>query len=257
LNATTERPAPKYLTYATNMWRLTIPDVVVPIFPARHEFEEDGTRGSLSATPPGIDTIEIEEILLNLRTERDVEFELHSNNIEVARCQVSSTEPYAFVSRIGCRFFQYETESSATTLVDLEEADSELGAEYQQVIDDLRNGSREILARELIEMLRICQENPEETEIKLFSLQSMARFLIEQKEFEDPIAGPGPNGIMQAEWHIVGDGLLVMAFSEDNQIHCVVQTDADSQGEMLYRSVQLSEKEALEEFGYLVPLRQA
>ena len=257
MNATTERPVPKYLTYSTNMWRLTFPDVMVPILPSRHEFEEAETRASRSATPLGIYVMEIEVYPFNLQRERDLDLELTMNNIEIARSQDSGTEPFDFENLTGCRFIQYGTESNATILVDLRDTVSEFDPDRQQVIDDLRNGGREILAEELIEMLRICKEDPEEPEIKLFSLQAMARFLIEQKEFEDPIAGPGPNGIMQAEWHIVGDGLLVMAFLEYNRIQCVVQTDADSQGEMLYRSVQLSDKEALEEFGYLVPLRQA
>ena len=239
------------------MWRLTIPDVVVPMLPARHEFEEDETRGSLSATPLSIDMMEIEEFLLNIRTERYSNFDSYRNNIEFARCQDSGTDLQSDFNRMRYRFFQHESDSSTVILVDLEEAEPEFDEEYEQVINELRRGGREILAEELVEMLRNSQEDPEETEIKLFSLQGMARFLIEQEKFENPIVGAGPIGIMQAEWHIVGDGLLVMAFLEDNQIHCVVQTDDDSQGEMLYRSVQLSKNEALEEFGYLVPLREA
>ena len=256
MNATSERTAPESPTFLTNEWRLIVPDVVMPILPGLNEFEEAETRGSLSATPTSID-MKIEGFLLNLRRERNLEFDPSSSSIEVVICQVSGTEPCAFENPLlGCRFFRYGTESSATILIDLEETEPEFEPEYQQVIDDLRSSGREILAEDLVEMLRICQEDPEEPEIKLFSLQSMARFLIDQGEFEDPIAGPGPDGIMQAEWHIVGDGLLVMAFLEENQIHCVVQTDADPRGKMLYKSVQLPEKEALEEFRYLVPLRQ-
>ena len=256
MNTTSERSAPEYMTYFTRMGRLSFPDVVMLILPARHEFEESEAKPSMSATPPKIEIMEIEDFQFNLRTDRGVDSQMYLKNIEVARFQDSGTEPYGSESLMGCRFFQYETESSATILVDLEKVEYEFDPEYQQVIDDLRSGGREILANELIDMLRICQGDPEEPDIKLFSLQSMARFLIAQRKFEDPIAGPGPDGIMQVEWHIVGNGLLVMAFLEESQIHCVVQTDADSQGKMLYKSVQLPEKEALEEFGYLVPLRQ-
>ena len=155
------------------------------------------------------------------------------------------------------RALQREPEPRAASLVGVEEAEPEFGAEYQQVIDGLRNGGREALAGELIEMLRNCREDPEEAESKLPSLRNMARLLIERSELEDPIAGPSPDGVMQAEWRIAGDGLLVMAFLEDDVIHCVVQADADAQGGPLYRSERLSEKEALEEFGHLVPLRKS
>ena len=166
---------------------------------------------------------------------------------------------HAGFDQTKCRFFQYDIEPSITILVDTWEADdaveAEFDAEYQEVIDDLRAGGREIPAEDLIEMLRNIQEDPEEPPINLFSLQAMARFLINHRKFDDPIIGPDPIGIMQAEWHIVGDGLLVMAFLDDNQIHCVAQADATPQNEALNRNVQLTENQAIEEFGHLVPLR--
>ena len=130
----------------------------------------------------------------------------------------------------------------------------EFGAEYQSVIDDLRAAGREIPAEDLIEMLLNIQEDPEESEINLFSLQAMARFLVRHKKLADPVIGPDPTGMMQAEWHIIGDGLLVMAFLENDQIHCVAQSDATPQARPLNRSVQLPENQAIEEFGHLVPL---
>ena len=85
--------------------------------------------------------------------------------------------------------------------------------------------------------------------------RAMARFLIKQQEFADPIVGPDPYGIMQIEWHIIGNGLLVMAFLKGGQVHCVAQADASPQGNQLNVSVQLAEDQAVEEFGHLVPLR--
>ena len=133
--------------------------------------------------------------------------------------------------------------------------EAEFDAGYRQVIDDLRTRGREIPAEDLIEMLRDIREDPEEPEIRLLSLQAMARFLIRHGKFGDPIIGPDPIGIMQAEWHIIGDGLLVMAFLENDQIHCVAQADATPQSEALNKNVQLTENQAIKEFGYLVPLR--
>ena len=116
------------------------------------------------------------------------------------------------------RFYEYGTGSSAAEIVlvdDLSErnpTDTEFDSEYQRVIDELRDGGRELAANELIAILRNSQEDPEEPEVKLFSLQSMARFLVSNGEFNDPIIGPDPIGIMQIEWHINGNGLLVLAF---------------------------------------------
>ena len=132
----------------------------------------------------------------------------------------------------------------------------DIESEFPRVIDSLRNGGRDALAEELIEMLRNIQENPAEAGIKLLSLRNMARLLIEQSEFEDPIVGPRSDGIMQAEWRIDGDGLLVMAFLEDNRIHCVLQTLGNSLSPPIYKSRQLSKKDALEQFGIIVPLRE-
>ncbi len=161
------------------------------------------------------------------------------------------------------RFFLQDTMPSETTdtviLVDSGDTegafDTGYAPEYQEVINDLQNGGREILADELFEMLRSAQEDPEEPEIKLFSLQAMARFLIREKQYDNPIFGADPRGLMQIEWHIDGHGLLVMAFVEEELIHCVAQADATPKSELLNKSVLLTENQAVEEFGYLVPLR--
>ena len=171
----------------------------------------------------------------------------------------SALDLHAGPDHFECRFFEYSSESSTSILVDytdpVEVRESDFDPEYQQVVDELQSGGREIPAEDLIEMLRNIRDDPEEPGIKLFSLQAMARFLIKHRKFDDPIIGPDPISIMQVEWHIVGDGLLVMAFLDDNQIHCVAQADATPKNEALNRSVQLTENQAIEEFGHLVPLR--
>ena len=157
------------------------------------------------------------------------------------------------------RFFRYATNTgdSETLLADIGEVvhESEVDPQYQQVVDDLRSGGRELLASEVIEMLRASREDPDDTDIQLFSLQAMARLLLRHQNFADPVTGPDPYGIMQIEWHITGNGLLVMAFIEGGQVHCVVQADASPQRDRLNVSVQLSEEQAVREFGHLVPLR--
>ena len=162
------------------------------------------------------------------------------------------------VRHIQVRYFHYET-SGPVILVDeydvVDSPEEDLDPEYQQVVEELRSGGREVLAEELIEMLRNSREDPEEADIQFYSLQAMASFIVRHREFEDPVSGPDPRGIMQIEWHIAGNGLLVMAFVEDDRIHCVVQADTTPQRSELNRNERLTEKEALEAFGCLVPLR--
>ena len=165
--------------------------------------------------------------------------------------------------RYRVRFFQAGfTTISELISVDVEPIDvwppvnmTEEDSGYQQVVEDLRNAGRELLASEVLDMLRASEEDPDETTIQLFSLQAMARFLIEHGNFDDPIAGPDPHGIMQIEWHIDGNGLLVMAFLRDDQVRCVAQADACPSTDKLNISVQLSEDQAAMKVGHLVPLR--
>ena len=244
MNTTAEYPNLDYYTESTPRRRLT--GFVTPMSVGLHKLEDaTRTREALSATPLTVeDGMEIEEFLWRLQTRHNYA-ELYDEDIEYIGGQA--------------RFFEYAIGSGTAILVDLWEVsgtpEAEFDAEYEQVIDELRNGNREVLAEELIEMLRNSREDPDEVEIKLLSLQAMARFLIRQREFDDPVAGPDPSGIVQIEWHILGNGLLVMAFLEDDRVHCVVQTDATSEREMLNENAQLTESEALERFGYLVPRR--
>ena len=243
MNATAEHPNLNQSTGIAVMFHSPSLDSSVLMLPDRYGSSYAPMRDSSSATQAGIaDWLPLGGYVWNplVAYEHDVALN-------------------AGIDRIGCRFFQYDTESSTAILVDFWEAENVLEAEfdpeYPQVVDDLRSAGREIPAEDLIEMLRNIQEDPEEPEIKLFSLQAMARFLIKYRKFDDPIIGPDPIGIMQAEWHIIGNGLLVMAFLDDNQIHCVAQADATPQSRALNKSVQLTENQAIEEFGYLVPLR--
>ena len=256
MNATAEHPNPNQSTDTAVMYHSPGFDASVLMLPDQLGLNEVQVGGSLSATPLSIDDwTEIRGFQFSLRTERDKRAEPYFFEDDgFARRQNLGIRLHEGLYQI--RFFQHDTESSTAILVDFWEAEgaseSEFDPEYQQVVDELRSGGREILAEDLIEMLRNIREEPE---IKLCSLQAMARFLIKQKKFEDPITGPDPIGIMQAEWHIIGDGLLVMAFLDDDQIHCVAQADATPENEALNSSVQLAENQALEEFGHLVPLR--
>ena len=264
MNATAEHTDLNYIAGITPEWGPERFTFVEPDYWNEKGSLEFKTLNSSSAFPFNIDRwFDAIEPLHHVQTESGETAEPHVGEIRIPR-------PHIVVARSGdairlneYRFIRQDTLSSVATdivvLVDFGDTKGATGtehdAEYQEVIEDLQKGGREILADELIEMLRNAQEDAEELDIKLFSLQAMARFLIRQKQYDDPIFGPDPHGLVQIEWHIDGDGLLVMAFLEEEQIHCVVQADATPKREMLNKSVLLTENQAVEEFGYLVPLR--
>ena len=238
-NATYEHPSPDTLTDDSS-WRLVISDPMELLIVHQHEvnrIREFKMRCPSSATGLGID---VSESLVCPNSSLDWQRQLHFG-----------------LDRV--RFFQYGLESSTAILIEPSNdeitSESKLDWEYQKVIDNLRNGGREIPADDLIEILQNIKEDPEAAEINIFSLQVMARFLIKHRNFDDPIIGPDPIGTMQVEWHILGDGLLVMVFLDDDCIHCVAQADATDSSNALNRSVQLTECQVIKEFGHLVPLR--
>ena len=154
------------------------------------------------------------------------------------------------------RFFQCSGDSKPLIVADFGEPASEFPKEQQRIIDLLRNNGREILAEKLITMLRDVQEDPDEPEINVVSLQQMAQFFVEQKEFADPFIGPDSRGIVHAEWRIFGNGVLVMVFPDDGVVLLVAQTDETPISKKLDICVRKPTPEVLEEFGYLVPRRQ-
>lgn len=129
----------------------------------------------------------------------------------------------------------------------------DIDEDYRRIVLDLIYGSRELVAEEVVSLLRT--DDPDTPRIKIVSLQSLARFLLQEERWPDPIVGPDPYGIMQAEWHILGDGLLVMAFVEPDTIHCVAQADATEGRDAINTSMRLETGKAIEEFCYLVPER--
>ena len=124
--------------------------------------------------------------------------------------------------------------------------------EYERVVRQLQEGGRELVAEEVYEML-LASKEPDGDPIQLFSLRAMADFLVQHRDVMDPIICPSPHGIMQLEWHILGDGLLIIAFVEEERVHCVVQADATEQAEAKDVSERMSRATLMERLGYLIP----
>ena len=120
-------------------------------------------------------------------------------------------------------------------------------------IEQMRIGGRQLVADEIAELLHSIREDPEEDEdIQPDSLRAMARFLVEHQEYADPLTGPDPNGIMQAEWRIFGDGLVVMAFLDGEHVRCIAQAEPPDET-ALNVSDELPARQAAEKYGRLIP----
>jgi hypothetical protein len=166
------------------------------------------------------------------------------------------TEPiYGYAQTL--RFFQvYGSDSRLVVLVDyledvVEEDDDR--AAYQSIIEILRANGREVSAAKIRTKIRNAAKPSDE--IRLYSLQEMASFLLKHKEYICPLVGTDPVGTIQVEWRFDGNGLLVIAFLGQGQVYCVALSDAtDGRGEIC-KSIQLSTDEAVETFGDLIPKR--
>ena len=153
------------------------------------------------------------------------------------------------------RFFQCAVDPS-TVLVDpaLETPIYPLSPEHERVVQQLRESGWELMAEDVYELL-LASKEPDGDPIQLFSLHAMADFLVQHRDLADPIVGSSPLGIMQFEWHIVGDGLLVIAFVKDDQLHCVVQADATEGRGAMDVSERMSSATLVERFSQLIPTR--
>ena len=127
-----------------------------------------------------------------------------------------------------------------------------LTAEERETIEQLRTGGRELFAEEVEETL-LTSKQPDEDPVQLVSLQEMAKFLVRNRRVKDPLAGPSPTGIMQLEWEILGDGLLVIAFVERRRVHLVAQAEPPKQP-AIRLSEYLTQDEVMTGYGHLIPI---
>ena len=140
-------------------------------------------------------------------------------------------------------------------VVDFGEPLSEFPDEYQATVNHLRENGRPVLADQLIEMLE--DQEPDEAKISLVSLREMARLLVEQRDFDDPLIGADRRGLVHAQWTIAGNGILIWGFLEDRRILMVAQADESSIApEGLDINERLPAEKVLDTYGYLVPRRR-
>lgn len=68
------------------------------------------------------------------------------------------------------------------------------------------------IAARLVHLHRLADEDPEESGISIESLRGLASFLQHEPRLPSPRIGVGPTRVMQAEWRVAEDGMLVLKF---------------------------------------------
>lgn len=102
------------------------------------------------------------------------------------------------------------------------------GTEEKEIWDALKlHGLNELAAR-LAQLREMLEEDPEEPDLAIESLQSFAEFFMQEPHLPVPEIGASPEGFVEAEWRIAsngekmapsdetywgrGDGILAMKF---------------------------------------------
>ena len=148
---------------------------------------------------------------------------------------------------------EYHDMGRTFVIVDFMEPEDEFPYECQEVIRELRDNGRPILADTLLDMVREMQEEPLDSDVVIVSLRDMAQFLIEERTVVDPIVGPDGKGIMYAQWEITDGGDLILGFPGYGEVILVAQRDEGPNVKELDISDRGSQERILEEYGYLVP----
>ena len=183
----------------------------------------------------------------------------YENPLEVGYISPGVTDIETFkaayqVAVLRVRFFQLGCDSNPMIVVDDGEPISEFSPAQQEVIGWLRDNGREVLAEKLVTMLRDA-DDPDEPDVSIVSLRQMAQFFVKHGDFADPFIGPDSQGLVHAEWRILGNGVLVIVFPEDETVLLVAQADETPDKEKLDLCVRKSVPEIIEAFGDLVPRR--
>jgi hypothetical protein len=147
---------------------------------------------------------------------------------------------------------QYGEYPNIALALDFGELVNEFPRDQQEAVGYLRANGRPILADKLVTMLQNVQDDPDEPEINIFSLQDMARLFVERKDFADPFIGPA-RGIVHAQWRIDGNGALVWVFLGNEEILVVAQADEVPGRDALDISTTGAKRTILKEFEHLVP----
>ncbi len=100
--------------------------------------------------------------------------------------------------------------------------------EENEIVEVLRSHGLNEVATRLVQLIEMLDEEPDEPDLEIESLQSFAELFVEETHLPVPEIGASPEGFVEAEWRITpsgngranpnerywgrGDGVLAMKF---------------------------------------------
>ena len=89
---------------------------------------------------------------------------------------------------------------------------------HEGIIAVLRLFGVEAVADRLSYLRSLSDDDPDETPIDVESLRAMALFLMSERQLPDPQIAISSDGLMQTEWRMSPNGILVMEFRRSGLI---------------------------------------
>ena len=149
----------------------------------------------------------------------------------------------------------YHDDDRVFIVADFGEPIDTFPVQYQQVVEDIREHGRELLAGDLVSLLSdLISEDiqPHAQGVVLISIRDLARMLIEERDFRDPRVSPDNAGTLYAEWEIYNDGVVVMGFPGYGEVVLTAQADEGPNHESLDISERGPRKDILAKYRSLL-----
>ena len=101
---------------------------------------------------------------------------------------------------------------------------------HEEILAVLRLHGIAESANRLSYLYHISKDDPNETQIEIESLRSLAWFLIGERQLKPPRIGISPEGMVQIEWRAQNSGILAMKFLSNGQIQFAGITGGVAEG---------------------------
>ena len=119
-------------------------------------------------------------------------------------------------------------------------------SEEKEIWDALKSHGLNELAARLAQLRELLDEDPDEPDLAIESIQSFAEFFMQETHLPVPEIGAGPEGFVEAEWRIAsngdraatpderywgsGDGILAMKFLPTGLVRFAATSGPAGQG---------------------------
>ncbi len=102
---------------------------------------------------------------------------------------------------------------------------------HEDAMAALSSGQHHRIAKRLGYLHGLAQDDPDEPSMVLASLRNLALFFLGETGLPAPQVGLSPDGLLQAEWSLEGDGVLAMTFLPGNLVRFAAVSGASCFGE--------------------------